>query len=238
MLHGERIMKPSQLLDAILPFHCLLCGAACRTGKALCAGCQQDLPWLGPRCSCCAVPLPGEGAALCGACQHKPPAFDAIHALFHYQPPVDRLVTGFKFHEQLANARLLGTLLRERMQKNGVQIPDLLVPVPLHRQRLRERGFNQALELARPLAKSWRIPLLTDAVHRVRATPAQMLLPAKRRAGNIRGAFVCNDTRVAGQRVGIVDDVVTTGSTVNELARMLRRQGAAQVEVFAIARAG
>ena len=227
----------SQFLDSAIPFYCLVCGAASQTKKALCEGCQQDLPWLGQVCTCCSVPLSGEGVDLCGACQQKSPAFDRVHALFHYQSPIDRMITGLKFNDRLVNSALLGRLLAEKMKEKNIAPPDALLPVPLHRQRLRERGFNQALELARPLAKVWQIPLETSAAARTRATRAQMDLPAKQRHKNIRGAFVCTE-QLAGRRIGIVDDVVTTGSTVNELAQVLKRHGVEQVDVFAIARVG
>lgn len=227
----------SQFLDSAIPFYCLLCDAACQTKKALCEGCQQDLPWLGQVCSCCSVPLSGDGVELCGICQQKRPAFDRVHALFHYQPPVDRMITGLKFHDRLVNAVLMGKLLAESIVGRDFPLPDALLPVPLHHQRLRERGFNQALELARPLAKVWQIPLLTRTVKRIRATQVQMELPARQRHRNIRGAFACAD-QLTIKRVGIVDDVMTTGSTVNELARVLKRHGVEQVDVFAIARVG
>lgn len=227
----------SQFLDSAIPFYCLVCGAASQTKKALCEGCQHDLPWLGQVCSCCSVPLPGDGVELCGACQQQHPALDRIHALFHYQPPIDHMITGLKFNDRLVNAVLMGKLLAESMEEENIAPPDALLPVPLHRQRLRERGFNQALELARPLAKAWQIPVLANVIKRTRATQAQMELPAKQRYKNIRGAFTCAD-ELAIKRVGIVDDVVTTGSTVNELARVLKRHGVEQVDVFAIARVG
>ncbi|HID83246.1 MAG TPA: ComF family protein [Chromatiales bacterium] len=227
----------SQFLDSVIPFYCLVCGAASEAKKALCEGCQQDLPWLGQVCSCCSVPLSGKSIGLCGACQQKQPAFDRIHALFHYQPPIDHMITGLKFHDRLVNAMLMGRLLAEHMEKNKIAPPDALLPVPLHQHRMRERGFNQALELARPLAKAWQIPLLTSPVMRTRATQAQMGLPARQRHKNIRGAFTCAD-QLMFKRVGIIDDVVTTGSTVNELARVLKHYGVEQVDVFTIARVG
>jgi len=236
VLHGERKVILRQILAAVMPFYCVLCGEATEKNKALCKGCELDLPWLKKGCSICSVPLTVD-ADRCGACQHKPPAFDHVHTLFHYQRPVDNLITGLKFNDRLANARLLGGLLAEKLQTMKIDPPDALLPVPLHPQRLRERGFNQALELARPLAKAWHSPLLTRAVVRTRDTQAQMELPAKQRHSNIRGAFECTG-RLTGKRIAIVDDVVTTGSTVNELARVLKHNGVERVEVFSIARAG
>lgn len=227
----------SQFLDSAIPFYCLVCGAGSESKKALCEGCQHDLPWLGQVCSCCSVPLPCDGVELCGTCQQKHPAFNRVHALFHYQSPIDHMITGLKFNDRLVNAVLMGKLLAENMEENNIAPPDALLPVPLHRLRLRKRGFNQALELARPLAKTWQIPLLTNTVTRTRATQAQMELPARQRHRNIRGAFTCADPLTI-KRVGLVDDVVTTGSTVNELAQVLKRHGAEQVDVFAISRVG
>ena len=226
----------SQLLNAVIPQTCLLCGYRGMGDHLLCAGCETDLPWLGYCCSVCAIPLPKKAPDICGHCQHKAPAFDQTQALFHYASPVDKLITGLKFNSRLVNARMLGDLMATKIEAAGGVRPEALLPVPLHRQRLRERGFNQALELARPLAKTWNIPLLKQPVRRVRATTAQMELPAKERHRNIRRAFECVSP-LPYEHIAIVDDVITTGATVNELARLLKKQGIKTVEVLAIARA-
>jgi len=226
----------SQLLNAVIPQSCLLCGDQGQGDRLLCEGCKADLPWLGHHCSICAIPLPVDAPDTCGHCQSKAPAFDHVQALFHYRSPVNKLITGLKFNNRLVNARMLGDLLATEIQADCKDRPEALLPVPLHNGRLRERGFNQALELARPLAKLWNIPLLKQPVSRVRATAAQMELPAKQRHQNIRGAFSYTSS-LDYRRLAIVDDVMTTGATVNELARLLKKQGVQTVQVYAIARA-
>lgn len=219
--------------DFVAPPVCLLCQAeGYRSGIDLCELCLGELPRLAATCSTCAIPLPMAGK--CGQCQHDPPAFDRATAVFHYQPPVDWLIQGLKFRAKLANGRLLGEQMGEFLAENLTDIPDVIVPVPLHPQRLRERGYNQALELAKPLAKILQVPLWQD-VERVISTEAQSLLPKDKRCKNIKGAFRVNKP-IEGVRVAIVDDVMTSGSTVGELARMLRQQGAIYIEVFACAR--
>ena len=149
---------------------------------------------------------------------------------------MDRLIPNLKYHGQLHLARHLGELMLPRLLQRAAPPPDCLIPVPLHPSRLRERGYNQALEIARPIAARLKIPLAVNAVRRVRATPAQAQLPLRERARNVRGVF---DTRKRfdGRRVAIVDDVMTSGHTVNSLAHCLRRAGAEDVEVWVVARA-
>lgn len=226
----------SQLLNTIIPQFCLLCGDRGQGDRLICPGCENDLPWLNHACAVCAIPLPDNAPEICGHCLRKPPAFDQTMALFHYAAPVAKLITGLKFNDRLVNARLLGDLLTKNILLKSEIRPDALLPVPLHRKRLQQRGFNQALELARPLAVAWNIPLLIEPVRRVRATAAQMDLPAEERHRNIRRAFAC-DMVLPYQHVAILDDVVTTGATANELARLLKQNGVQTVQVFAVARA-
>jgi ComF family protein len=145
------------------------------------------------------------------------------------------LVQALKFRGHLPTARLLGELLCEHTERKCTSTPDCIVPVPLHPTRLRERGFNQALELARPIARRWRIPILANHVYRARATAPQSQLDLKTRLTNVRGAFVVKRP-IHARHVAIVDDVVTTGSTVGELARVLRAAGVEVVQVWSVAR--
>lgn len=183
-------------------------------------------------CATCAVALPVKGQ--CGSCQNRLPAFDRTTALFHYQPPVDWLIQGLKFGEKLANGRFLGEQMAALLAATLTVTPDLIIPVPLHPQRMRTRGYNQALELAKPLSKALAAPLWQH-VERTVATDAQSLLALDKRRNNIKGAFRVNRS-LEGARVAIVDDVMTSGSTVGELARVLRLHGARSVEVFVCAR--
>lgn len=218
-----------------LPTHCVLCGAA-GDARDLCAACRADLPRAAHSCQRCALPLPVDGT--CGRCQRHPFPFTHAVAGFLYKPPFDSLIVQLKFGRRLALSRLLGELLVETWQtalSAGISV-DRIVPVPLHPARLRERGYNQALELARPLARTWGVPLDAYCAERVRATVPQSDLPAKRRRSNIKGAFRVTKA-LTGQHVAVVDDVMTSGHTVSEFAATLHRAGAASVSVWVGARA-
>ena len=182
----------------------------------------------------------GAAASLCGNCLRRPPAFDAAVVVTDYAPPLDRLVLDLKFGAQLALAPLLGSLLAEAMQlQPRTAWPDLLAPVPLGRRRLVERGFNQALEVGRRLARELGLPLEACLLERCRDTAPQTLLPPGERRANLRLAFAVPPAmqgRVRGQHIGIVDDVITTGVTLDELAATLKRAGAARVTCLAFAR--
>ena len=219
----------ARLSHWLLPVCCLVCGEPGHGGLDLCAACLDELPWNEVACRRCALPLPRD-SAVCGACLTAPPPFVAARAPLLYDAPVDRLLTRLKFHAGLAAGRVLAQLILANVKAPEV---DLLVPVPLHRGRLGQRGYNQALELARPLAHAWRLPLALDALHRVRATTAQSELTATQRRRNLRGAFTARD--VKGQRVLLLDDVITTGSTAREAARTLLAAGAYEVRVLAAA---
>jgi ComF family protein len=196
----------------------------------LCRPCLEDLPWLpARRCVQCAVALASGG--ICGACLDRPPRFDRVEAVFAYGFPVDGLLHACKYGGRLALAGLLGRELA-RVVTGGV---DAIVPMPLAPRRLAERGFNQALEIARPVARAARLPLLATACRKVADTPPQAALPWGERARNIRRAFVC-DADLKGMRVAVVDDVLTTGATMNELARVLRKAGAVEVVGWVVAR--
>jgi len=197
-------------------------------GRDLCAGCMATLPRNILACG---------HAGCCRQCQNQPRSFDHAFAPFRYQPPVDFLICGLKFAGRLSYARLLGERFAAALAERAAPLPDCIIPVPLHPLRLRERGFNQALELARSAAYRWKIPLLADGLQRLRHTVRQTELNAHRRQENPRGAFAIGAMR-PGSRVALIDDVMTTGSTVAECARILRDSGAASVEVWAVARAG
>lgn len=218
-------------VDALLPENCFLC-AAPSGAELLCRACAGSLPRLpDERCPVCALPTPG--SATCGACLKKAPHFDATHAVFIYAFPVDRLIQALKYSHRLSSAGFLGKVLA---QADAAPRADLILPVPLSPARLAQRGFNQALELARPLARARGLPLQTAAIHRRRDTTPQASLPWKERAKNIRHAFECQ-IDLTGKTVLIVDDVMTTGATLDELARTLKAHGAARVDNHVLARA-
>ncbi|KPK05207.1 MAG: hypothetical protein AMJ64_12110 [Betaproteobacteria bacterium SG8_39] len=209
---------------------CYLCRGASRRGAVLCAPCLGDLPRLAaPRCPCCALPSPD--GALCGRCLAHPPHYDATVAALIYAFPTDVLVQALKYRGELALAPLLGGLLAARLPADTAV--DVAVPVPLSARRLRERGYNQAMEIARSLPTTVR--LAPELCARVRDTPAQSDLPWAARAGNVRDAFRCAHT-LDGMSVALIDDVMTTGATLEAAAAALKRAGAARVVNWVVAR--
>lgn len=222
-----------RLAGWLWPPRCLLCGEPGLDGRDLCRGCAAALPWNRSACLRCALPLSTTEPA-CGFCLRHPPPVDEAHAALVYGFPVDRLLPRLKFHADLACARLLAQLMVEAFA--GLPRPDALVPLPLHRARLRSRGYDQALELARPLAQAFGLPLLDRALIRRRATPAQSRLDAAARRRNLRGAFAADPAIALPPHVAIVDDVVTTGATLHAAARALRRAGAQRVDAWVCAR--
>jgi ComF family protein len=217
------------IAQAALPQHCLLCTAPA-SAQPLCQDCYTRLPWLAAaRCPQCALPTPAGN--ICGACLGHPPRFDAVTAAFAYDWPLSTLIHHYKYAGNLALARLLANALG-----TCIATPvDLILPMPLAPQRLRERGFNQALEMARIISRATGLPLAVDACRRVRDGAPQAALPWQERAKNIRGAFVC-DADLSGMRVAVIDDVLTTGATLNELSRNLRKAGALEIHGWVVAR--
>ena len=215
--------------QSLLQQECVLCGAGVRA-QGLCAACHEHLPYLcEPCCKVCALPIPdGE---LCGACLSDPPAFDSTRAAFSYSFPVDALIHALKYQGNLALALILA---EELLPKAGAHL-DYLIPVPLSAARLRERGFNQALEIARIISNKSGVTLLANACSRILDNPPQAGLPWKERSKNIRGAFRCN-AKLRGKKVALLDDVMTTGATLNELAKVVRKQGAIEINAWVVAR--
>lgn len=214
---------------AALPQHCLLCTAPAPI-HSLCAECHAQLPWL-PALHCPQCAMPTASGNLCGGCLSHPPRFDAVCAPFIYAWPLTPLIHQFKYAGNLALAQLLG----EALATTTNHTVDCIVPLPLSPARMRERGFNQAHEIARVVSRATGIRLAAGACRRVRDSAPQATLPWKDRAKNIRGAFVC-DADLRGKRVAVIDDVLTTGATLNEFARNLRKAGAIEVQGWVVAR--
>ena len=227
-----------RLLVTVYPPRCVLCGAAGMDDMDICERCYRKLPWLESACTQCALPLAvHSGNRLkCGRCLQKTPAFDNSLSLFSYEQDVIKLVHQLKFNEKLVCARLLGGMLVEAIKQHETALPDCILPVPLYRTRLRRRGFNQSIELARPVARAFRLPLEIQSVIRRRDTHSQTGLNKKQRRRNIRGAFKTVRS-LDYDHVAILDDVVTTTSTVNELASLVKKAGVRRVDVWSIARA-
>jgi ComF family protein len=219
---------------------CILCRGAGQPGLDLCAACALDLPANDVACSRCAIPLTASANAayVCGACLRRRPAFHAAFVPFRYDYPLDWLIHGLKYRREAASGRILGALLARRLLAQPARsFPELIIPTPLSIRRYRERGFNQAIELARPVSAAIGAPWRADLVVRHRETREQSGLGRRERRRNVRGAFaLCKP--LPARHVAILDDVVTTGSTAHELARVLRRGGATRIELWGVARAG
>ena len=225
------------LLGRLLPARCLVCAEPGDDGLDLCQACREALPAEPHACHRCALPLPPlplPAAGLCGRCLRRPPPLDAARAAFVYGPPLDRLLLRYKFHHDLAAGRLLARLTARTMA--GCERPQALVPVPLHPRRLRQRGYDQALELARPLARILHLPLQAGLLQRVRPTLAQSELDADARMANLRGAFQARGRGTPPAHVALVDDVMTTGATLHAAAQALRRAGVVRVDAWVCAR--
>jgi len=223
------------LRRTLYPPACVLCDAP--TGQDdLCIPCANDLLQNTHPCSVCAQPLQNPADRLCGQCLRKPLHFDLGHAPYLYDYPLDRLIQQFKFHTDLRTGRVLAGLLLDSLRRQSLDV-QALIPVPLHRKRLVERGFNQSLELAMDLGKGLGLPVLAKQLVRVRETRAQSELGAGKRRSNVRGAFEVRPAADLPQRVALIDDVMTTGSTLNECALTLKNAGVQHVSVWTIARA-
>jgi len=235
-----------KLLSVLFPSRCILCQKTINfpldnSAVEICHDCYQILPFNISTCFRCALPLAHdvETKTLCGRCIAKLPAFDYAHSLFRYEDAVISLVHQLKFSEKITFARSIGEMLLSSCQSDhGLkqEKPDCILPVPLHTARLKQRGFNQSIEISRVLSKRLKLPMEYDAVIRKRSTAAQTGLNKKQRRKNIKGAFgVIKE--ISYKHVLIIDDVVTTGSTVNELAGLLKKNGVERVGVLSIARA-
>lgn len=217
---------------------CQLCGADVAgpdlQAAPLCPGCLADLPRLAKtRCPTCALPTAlGE---VCGGCLKHPPAFSATRAAYRYAYPLDALLQHYKYGQGLHLANFLAEQLAAEITAGIADRPDLVIPMPLHPKRLQERGYNQAGEIAKRLARRLDLPCSLTACTRAKDAPPQVSLPLKARRKNIRGAFECN-VDLSGKRIALVDDVMTTGASLNELAKTVRKVGAVEVQAWVVAR--
>ena len=218
---------------------CLLCDEPAEEQAPICVACETDLPWLGDHCQTCALPLPVAGLT-CNECQLEPPAFEQVAVPWLYGFPVDSLITRFKHNAKWPFGHLLADVLGQYLLhrfEEGLPRPNALLPVPLAKQRLRQRGFNQAAMLARWLSRSLNLPCEETVLRRIKDTDAQQSLDAKSRKRNLREAFdLIPDAQVKGRHLALVDDVLTTGATAQALARLLMDAGAARVDVYCLAR--
>lgn len=228
----------SRIADFLYPNVCLRCEQVGENGLNLCAQCYAELVWNSSSCDRCALPLPGGKSSVCGACSNKELYFDYAFAPFIYKDFIQEVIPQFKFNQKFNYGSLLASLFCQSIEKTNLDLPDILLPVPLHKKRIKSRGFNQSLELARMIGKKLNIEVHRNSVKRIRDTHAQMKLPAKKRENNMKNAFVLDIKKqnLKNKHVAIVDDVMTTGNTVNEVAKCVRSASAARVDVWCMAR--
>jgi ComF family protein len=239
-LKNNHLLNYGSLVNAIFKQKCLLCNAKTDAPglnhssaglgtniHAVCRACLNELPWH-PKTSCPQCGLMSDGG-LCGRCISAPPDFDATYSVFLYDFPIDAMMLRYKYGEMLMICAFFGQMLSEKVTANSI---DLIIPMPMHPARIKERGFNQALEIAKVFGKE---KLDYRSAIRQKLTPPQASLPLKDRVKNIKGAFKI-ETDLTGKRIAIVDDVMTTGASLNELAKTLKKAGASHVECWVIAR--
>jgi ComF family protein len=224
-----------KIVQTVLPQRCLLCGDSSGHGP-LCKDCLNDLPRLSlASCPVCALPtLDGE---ICGNCLKRPPAFDSTRAAFNYAFPVDALLKALKYRGELSVAEIAAGGITDAIASQ--YIPDLIIPMPLHPERLQERGFNQVVEISRRISQQIQCKLSLRSVIRVRHSEPQASLPLNKRAKNVKGVFAVIDdalSDVRGKKIVVVDDIMTSGASLNELAKTLKKAGAVNVECWVAAR--
>lgn len=224
------------------PRFCLLCQSLVKSGS-LCEFCESSLPWLVQSCIHCGVAIEHQSnfPGTCGSCINNPPAFTLCKAVFNYTSPISELISQFKFNARFEAGRLLATLLANAILDfyAGSRSPQVLLPVPLHCNRLRNRGFNQTVEIAKVISRRTGIPQLESGIKKIRDTNPQHALNARQRGKNLTAAFVAGNELIAGSysHVAIIDDVVTTMTTVETISKLLKETGIQRVDVWAIARA-
>lgn len=236
-----------RILNIIYPRRCVLCLSSSRSTDTaaieLCEGCQNDLQLMTNACFQCGISLQNTHEnQLCGQCLQKPPAYDQVISVYHYQQPLVWLIQQMKFHKKILLAHLLAQLmarrLHQRFNNQTLSIPDAIIPVPLHHKRQHERRFNQAEELANVIAKALHCQVDSHYIERHLNNQQQSGLDAKQRKKNVKGVFrVKNKKKDLYQHVAIIDDVMSTGSTVNEITKVLKKSGIEKVDVWVLARA-
>ncbi|EDP45825.1 ComF family protein [Rickettsiella grylli] len=227
------------ILHNLFSHHCIICSEKTHRKIDLCKACEKDLPWLKRVCYSCANPLPYlTTQSICGACLKNPLPFYKLCIFFSYTDIIKRFIIGLKFQQRLDYAKILGTLLAKKINARyqGEPLPDRIIPVPLHKKRLYERGFNQAIELAKPISKKLNIPIEYRRCKRVHNTVAQSKLSASQRVINMKNAFIAHPD-LAHHHIALLDDVMTTGRTLIETSRALYDVGVKRIDVWCCSRA-
>jgi len=228
----------NRFLQKVWPQRCLLCDSVCLHEIFLCHDCETTLPWQPPSCIRCATKLPDHADfVLCTTCLMQTPPFHSTTALFQYEPPISQFILKLKFQSDLRIAQLFSHYWIDYLKKYRPieTLPACLMPVPLHHKRLSERGFNQALEIAKPISRYFRIPIDIKSCVRIRHTEAQAMLPLKKRRNNLKNAFALSHV-LPVKHVAIIDDVMTTSNTVSEISQLLTQSGVEHIEVWCCAR--
>jgi len=225
-----------RLINFLFPATCFLCQEPAHRALDLCHACEQDLPSITIACQRCRQPVAASQQTLCGRCLTEPPPYHACYVFWDYQTPMNYLIKQLKFSGQLCVARLLGELLaaKLRVAYANKPLPECLIPVPLHTSRLRQRGFNQALVIAKTISRALAIPLDYQSCTRHRATTTQSELPAKNRLQNVKNAFSLNKP-ISYRHIALVDDVITTGHTLAEFSKLLQPY-VQQIDIWCCAR--
>jgi len=232
-----------QILDVLYPRRCVLCHSLCSSTKPhdidLCPDCHAELPWIEQACFQCGIPLHNaQNKQRCGQCMQKTPAYDHVISVCHYQNPLVWLIQQMKFKKKPAIANLLGHVMARQLKQQKISLPDAIIPVPLHYKRQLQRSFNQSEEIAKVIAKQLFCSLDTQYLERHLPSKQQSGLDAKKRKKNVKGIFrIKNKQRNHYTHVALVDDVMSTGSTVNEIARTLKKNGVKKIDVWVLARA-
>jgi ComF family protein len=225
----------SKLLQLLFKQHCLMCVASTNNGYSLCKACLDSLPLTpNPACQQCGL---GSQGTICGNCLKHPPYYDATTALFSYTFPTDAILQHYKYSNAIYLSKTFGHLLADEVLDDDI---DMIIPMPLHPARLKERGFNQSLEIAKIIAEQLNLPLDSKSCRKIKNTPPQASLPLKERIKSIKGAFEMNPessyNQINGKHIAIIDDVMTTGASLNELAKTIKKSGAAKVSCYVLAR--
>lgn len=213
---------------------CSLCRIQPASHGHLCHACHSNLPWIGHCCHRCAIDMPASDSSICAKCLTSPPRFARTEAAFSYRFPVSSLIPHIKHEQGIVHLNWMAQGLTERLQASPRAWPDRLIAVPSHPLRQLARGFNPAVSLAAILSNSLSIRLLTDTLHKIKRTPRQASLGARARQSNIKNSFTYSGA--AYSHVALIDDVMTTGSTANEISRVLLTAGIGRVEVWVLAR--
>ena len=230
-LKYNQLSNFARIISYVFKQKCTLCNTSTNSELSLCEACIQDLP-LAPNPSCPQCGLSTQGD-ICGKCLKQPPHFDVTNAFLHYSYPVDALLQHYKYNNALYLCQTLASLFAKKVEMREI---DVMIAMPLHPNRMKARGFNQSLELAKIIARQHHIALDSVSCKRIKNTPPQASLPFKHRLNNMKDAFTCSQS-FAGQHVAIIDDVMTTGSSLNELAKILKKAGARKVSCYVLARA-